>query len=262
METAHYVFMDKPYPASIIVACLGIIIGIINMPAVHQHWQHRNLPMTAMTAATVYANFYLALNAIIWSHDNFDHWYNGMGFCDVGVKLDLMLNVLFPAAMSCVLRHLANVMDTSRAAVMQTTAQKRRGYVIDSICCFAIPALQIPIHYVVQDRRITIVSTGGCVPTSDASWVSFVFIFLPPLLWIALAACYSSKSSRTENMNVANASSPHRRAARPVPPLLQRNSGKQPHHQVEVPSLVPALRNCHRRPAPHVDFLCDQELPA
>ena len=187
--------IDSPYPQAIGLAVLGIIVALINIPTVHQHWQHRNLAMTAMTAATIWSNLYLALNAIIWSHDNFDNWYNGMGFCDIGVKVDLMLNVLFPAAITCVLRHLANVMDTSRAAVMQTTAQKRRGYVIDSICCFLIPTLQIPLHYIVQERRIKIVSIGGCVPTSDGSWLGFVLIVLPPLLWVVAAACYSSKWS-------------------------------------------------------------------
>lgn len=193
MEVQEVDYTDSAYPQAIVLAVLGILVALINIPTVHQHWKHRNLAMTAITVATIYSNFYLALNAMIWSHDNFDNWYNGMGFCDIGIKLDLVLNVLFPAGISCVLRHLANVMDTSRAAVMQTTAQKRRGYIIDSICCFLIPALQVPFHYIVQERRIKIVSIGGCVPTSDGSWLGFLLVILPPLLWVIVAACYSGK---------------------------------------------------------------------
>ncbi|EME43336.1 hypothetical protein DOTSEDRAFT_153817 [Dothistroma septosporum NZE10] len=183
------------------------------MPTVHQHWQHRNLAMTAMTAATIFANLELSLNAIIWSHDDFLHWYDGIGLCDIEIKVDLMLNILFPAAVSCVLRHLANVMDTTQAVVMQTTAQRRRGYVIDSIFCFVIPALEIPFHYIVQERRIKIVSIGGCQPTSDGSWLAFLLVLLPPLLGVLVAAYYAVlicvrliKYRRSFNAILANSS--------------------------------------------------------
>ncbi|KAF2208467.1 hypothetical protein CERZMDRAFT_19034, partial [Cercospora zeae-maydis SCOH1-5] len=176
---------------AIVFSAFSLLVALIICPPLTWHFRNRNIGATVLVACALYANFQSFVNAIIWSHDDISSWYTGEGLCDVEVKLQVVLQNALPAAISCILRALAKVMDTERSSWGITKSQRRRGYAIDLICCIGIPLLQIPFHWIVQPFRYYVFGITGCYASLSISWPMVVLILMPPLLWTLLDVYYS-----------------------------------------------------------------------
>jgi pheromone a factor receptor len=183
---------------AILFATFSLLVALLICPCLTWHFRNRNIGATVLVAAAIYSNFQNFLNAVIWPSDSPATWFNGVGLCDVEVKLQLFLQCVFPAAISCILRALAAVMDTERSTMAwgRTKAQRRRGYALDLVCCVGIPSLQMPIHYIVQPFRYYIFGITGCYASADTNWFMFVFLLGHPLLWTLVDVYYSGKNPR------------------------------------------------------------------
>ncbi|EME82526.1 mating-type factor pheromone receptor [Pseudocercospora fijiensis CIRAD86] len=179
---------------AIVFATFSLLIAIIICPSLSWHASNRNVGATVLVAATIYANFQNFLNAVIWSNDNVEVWYSGVGLCDLEIRIQIMLQSLYLAAISCILRALARALDTDRATWSQTKAQRRRSYAIDLVCCLGIPSIQMITLYIVQPFRYWIYGISGCVVPGDLSWLRVVLMLLPPLLWTLFCVYLSSKA--------------------------------------------------------------------
>lgn len=183
--------IDGPYPAAIALSTLSLVVALLITPTLFQHYRNRNLGATALVADVIICNMISFVNAILWANDDMTNWYNGIGLCDIEVKLSLFFRSMFPASLLCILRALANVMNTDNSSWMQTQAQKRRNCAIDIVCCIVVPASQMILHYIVQPNRYIIYGISGCTPTIDSSWLSFVLVTLWPLVWVLADVYYS-----------------------------------------------------------------------
>lgn len=181
---------------AIAFATFSLLIALIICPSLSWHASNRNVGATVLVAAAIYANFQNFLNAVIWPNDDLDSWYNGVGLCDVEIRIQIMLQSLYPAAVSCILRALARAMDTNRASWAQTRSQRRRTYAIDFVCCLGIPSIQMITLYIVQPFRYWIYGISGCVVPGDLSWLRIVLMLLPPLLWTLYCVYLSGKLNR------------------------------------------------------------------
>ncbi|GIZ48159.1 hypothetical protein CKM354_001123200 [Cercospora kikuchii] len=176
---------------AIVFSAFSLLIALLICPPLTWHFKNRNIGATVLVACALYANLQSFVNAIIWSHDDVSSWYTGEGLCDVEVKLQVVLQNALPAAISCILRALAKVMDTERSSWGITRAQRRRGYAIDLLCCVGIPLLQMPFHWIVQPFRYYVFGITGCYASLSISWPMVVLILMPPLLWTLLDVYYS-----------------------------------------------------------------------
>ncbi|CAK4030981.1 Pheromone a factor receptor [Lecanosticta acicola] len=179
------------YPLAVVLGFFSLLVVLLNLPPLVQHYRNRNIGATALVAGVILANFQNLLNAIIWPNDDYDNWFNGAGLCDIEVKLQMFRQVLFPASVACILRALANVMNTDRAAWISTTAQKKRQLVIDLLCVVGAPSLQMILHIIVQPLRYYLYGIIGCQAVTDGSWLAFLLLLLPPLLWTVVDAYYA-----------------------------------------------------------------------
>ena len=185
------------YPLAVVLAFFSLLVTILNLPTLVQHYRNRNIGATALVAGLLLANIQSVINAIIWRNDDFESWFSGVGLCDIEVKLQIFRQTLFPASVLCILRALANVMDTDRAAWNTTTAQKRRQAAIDLLCVVVAPTLQMIFHVIVQPGRYMVYGIVGCQASTDGSWLAFVLILLPPCIWVLADTYYASKSALT-----------------------------------------------------------------
>ncbi|KAK4548469.1 hypothetical protein LTR36_009379 [Oleoguttula mirabilis] len=171
------------YSSSILLATFSLLTVLLIIPPMCWHYRNRNLGATLLVAWTIIMNLQTFVNAVLWPADNLSSWYNGSGLCDVEVKLQVAWGVAAPATLGCVLRALANAMNTDRATLIKSKAQRWRDYSIDLTWCIGFPFLQMFMHYIVQDRRYFLYGISGCVPSISGSWLSILLIYMPPVVW-------------------------------------------------------------------------------
>ena len=182
------------YGSAVLLAFFSFVIMLLIIPPMLWHFRNRNIGATALVAWTIILLLFTFVNAVLWPDDNIHSWYNGVGLCDIEVKIQIASEVARPASLASILRALAAVLDTDRATLVKTKAQRRRNYIIDLSWCFGFPLLQMLFHYIVQTRRYYLYGISGCLPAVDTSWVTVFLLGIPPLLWTLIDAYYAGKN--------------------------------------------------------------------
>lgn len=233
------------YLSGILLATFSFITMLLILPPMFWHFRNRNIGATVLIAWLVISLLINFVNALLWPSDDFNSWYNGVGLCDVEVKIQVASQVGLPASFACILRALAAIMDTDRATLYQTKAQKRRAYAIDLLCCIGLPSVQMFLHYVVQPHRYYIFGISGCVAAVNDSWLTILLIIVPPAIWIAIDAYFAGELPSDDihiEIKLTNSSS-HPHPTLPLPPLLQLHPRQQQHHQIPLHASLPPLPN-------------------
>ena len=181
------------YAEAVTIGTLSFLTMLLIMPPMCWHFCNRNIGATVLVGWVVILLLFAFINTLLWPNDDITHWYNGTGLCDVEVRGVEAAQVGLPAAFACVLKALAAVLDTDRITTIQTTAQRRRTYLIDLLWSVVLPCLQMLFGYVVSPHRYYIFGISGCRPAINKSWVTILLIYVPPFLWIVLDTYYASK---------------------------------------------------------------------
>ena len=184
---------SQVYASAILLAFFSFVIMLLIIPPMLWHFRNRNIGATALVGWTVVLLLFTFINAVLWPNDNINSWYNGVGLCDVEIKIQVASEVARPASLACILRALAAVLDTDRATLIKTKAQRRRNYIIDLTWCLGFPLLQMLFHYIVQYRRYYLYGISGCIPAISFSLVTVFLLGLPPLLWTLIDTYYAGK---------------------------------------------------------------------
>lgn len=185
---------ESPYPVAIFFAAASLFMMLLLTPPLVSHFKNRNIGATVLVASSMLGDMMNFLNAIIWSTDDISTWYTGAGFCDVEIKLIVVIQVMFPAAVAVILRGLAQVMNTNSSSWSVTAAKKRRNMLIDLVCCVGLPMFQMLAQWITQPFRYYILGIAGCTPPADGSWLYLVLTLLPPVFWTVIDVYYSGMS--------------------------------------------------------------------
>jgi len=198
MNNIYELPQDNVYPTSVATAVTSGIACLLGIPPLIWHGKHRNLAAAYLIAIIMVNNLIIFVNAIIWHNDKISTWWLGLGYCDVVIKLVMATSTAVPSAVLCILKQLADVMNTDRMPVNATQAQQRRTTIYGILLLVGIPCLTMLLHFITQSSRYFITGIGGCSATMSATWTSSVFIVLPPLLlalvdaWFAGISLHSS----------------------------------------------------------------------
>jgi pheromone a factor receptor len=137
------------------------------------------------------------VNPIIWPRDNFADWWIGHGLCDIEIRLQLGASVGCPAAASCILRRLAQVLDTKRITVKTGASDKRRQTVMDLLICFGAPVAVMISYYAVHVNRYDLFAITGCSWPIDDSWVSIALVLIWPVIFCVFCVYYAGQFTLT-----------------------------------------------------------------
>jgi pheromone a factor receptor len=143
----------------------------------------------------VVGNAFTFINAILWPNDNTDGWYDGVGLCDVQVVLKIPLATLLATCSAYISMDLAKALDTDNPRLHETARTRRRRLAFELVFCFAVPILQVALHYVVQASRFGVVTVYGCADIADDSWPAIVILSIWPPLF-GLVNCYFAGKSK------------------------------------------------------------------
>ena len=171
---------------------LGIILNIVPLIML---CQINSLPAITVIANNLLLLLWTFLNVCLWPQDDFASWWNGVGLCDVQATLRTPTYTLLATSVCVLTRDLSRAVDVEHPRLFESPSQRRRRHMIDALCIFALPILQVPLHYVVQYNRYSIMATYGCVDLLDDSWPRVVLLSMWPLLVGFLNVYYSCKPS-------------------------------------------------------------------
>lgn len=116
-------------------------------------------------------------------------WWDGVGLCDIEVRLLAASYAGVPGAVVCLFRSLGAVLDTRCTTLVPSEAQRRRTLCIEVLFCVVAPSMLVITSYVVQTNRYAIFEISGCTIVSDQSWLSVVLLYMWPGI-ICLIAIY------------------------------------------------------------------------
>ena len=169
----------------------GIVLNIVPLIMLYRV---RSLPGITLIANNMLFTLWTFINVCIWPSDNFAIWWGGAGLCDIQATLRTPMYTLLALSVCVLTRDLSRAVDVDNPRLFESQAQRRRRIVVDFLCIFALPILQLPLHYVVQYNRYSIMPVYGCVDLLDDSWPRIVLMSMWPLL-IGLLNCYYSSES-------------------------------------------------------------------
>lgn len=194
MESSDH---PEPYfelsPHGVTLCVLALLSFLVCIPPIVWHSRNGNFPAACLIGWFIVQNFFNFVNPLIWPTDDVTSWWDGQGYCDIQSKLITGAGVGIAGPLICIFRSLAKVMDTDRASLVPSKAEKIRSRVFESVFCVVIPVIIMIIHYVVQDCRYLIYSIVGCMPAYYESWTSIVVGYVWPPVLLTAATIYCSE---------------------------------------------------------------------
>lgn len=184
----------KRYPLAVVIPILSFISMILCIPPLTLHAKNRNIPATTLICWSLMLNLFNIINALTWPTDDIDSWWDGVGLCDIEVKVMVAGYVAVPGALLCILRGLAIVLDTSRAMLVPSKTQRWRSRFMELLFCAIVPIISMITHIVWQKSRYLLFSISGCVNNFDESWVSLVLAYMWPPIICLIAGYYCCKA--------------------------------------------------------------------
>lgn len=186
---------DIRTPAAVALPTVSLLALLLNVPPLVWHIKNRNVAACNLIVYTIFMNLCNFVNAVIWPTDDVYSWFSGAVLCDIEVKLLLASTFGIAGSLACIMRALANVLDTERTTLIPTKQQRRIEVFTTAALCFGGPLYAMVIHYVVQPSRYYILAIVGCTPSLDNSWPTIALIAIWPVVLCLAATYYGRKFS-------------------------------------------------------------------
>ncbi|KAJ5786368.1 uncharacterized protein N7503_011580 [Penicillium pulvis] len=180
----------KLYPMAVVIPALSFISILLCLPPLALHAKNRNFPAAALICWAILLSVFNIINAILWPTDDISSWWDGAGLCDIEVKVMVASYVAVPAALTCIFRGLAAVLDTSRAVLVPSKTQRWRNRLVELVLCVFVPTMAMVTHFIYQKDRYLLYAISGCVNNYDESWPSFVLAWMWPPILCLISAYY------------------------------------------------------------------------
>jgi pheromone a factor receptor len=177
-------------PLAIAFPILAAMACILYIPPLLVHVRGRNFAASVLMISFIVLNIFNFINPLIWPTEFLQGWWDGTGLCDIEVKLQIAFSAANVGSVACIFRQLAIILDTDRTYLVPSPAQRLRQRIFDIGLCVGVPVYLMAVHYIVQSSRYYIYSVEGCRPSFDNSWVSFVLIFIWPLILCSVGTAY------------------------------------------------------------------------
>ncbi|KAF2841408.1 STE3-domain-containing protein [Patellaria atrata CBS 101060] len=181
-EFGNQQLLDVTVIALVLAILSGLTLPLDISPAIW-HVRAGNIPACSLVFWLVILNLLTFANVIIWPHDNVEAYWNGIGFCDVEVRIMVGSGIGIPASVACIMRSLAQALDTENAVLAPSRRVRRRNAAINIFCCIVLPVLLMVVYYVIQPYRYDIIGLSGChAPFAPVLPTIFLYFIFPPII--------------------------------------------------------------------------------
>ncbi|EKD19129.1 uncharacterized protein L3040_007240 [Drepanopeziza brunnea f. sp. 'multigermtubi'] len=176
---------------AIALPIFAVIALIITYLPLRSFYRVNNVAACSIIFVVNYVNLQTFVNALLWPNDDWSEWWIGYGVCDVESLFRFPITMALATSLCCLTKGLADALDTEHAVFNQTKAQRRRKLLGDVLFCWAIPVIQMALHYVVQAGRYMIAPVWGCGDQLDNSWPMLIIIIIWCPLFTLLNVYYA-----------------------------------------------------------------------
>ncbi|KAH3679273.1 hypothetical protein WICMUC_001097 [Wickerhamomyces mucosus] len=166
------------YQAAVIAISSLAIITLI--PPLVWHAKAFNISAIVLVCWLLIMDIKIFIDAIIWGGDNFNTTYDGRGYCDVMVKLQVGANVGVLTSLAGIMINLYKILKANRPLPGNRSKEK---IIMDLLINFTTPVLVMALNYLVQTARYSIFKYAGCQVSSSLSWVTIITYTLWLLIW-------------------------------------------------------------------------------
>ncbi|KAI1800641.1 pheromone A receptor-domain-containing protein [Daldinia bambusicola] len=173
---------------------LRVLLAILGTglcwPPLRALWRHRDTPGVTLIIVVGIMNLFTVLNSMIWSHDNWDDWWDGQGLCDIQIYLAMPLRTIYAATIFDIVYELSRKFDLRRAVVLSPQERRNRVWKQAAII-FVAPAIQLVTTYFITSQRYEIGTLIGCTAVYDDSWPTILLVDVPIPVYVVLAIPYT-----------------------------------------------------------------------
>lgn len=169
---------------------LHFICFFLNIPPLVWHIKSKNIPAITLLAYVQLMMINGFVGAIIWGGKNYAYAWNGEGWCDIMIRLQLAISVGISSSITCVSLNLLVIFLTNSA----TTFWFSNKWVKPSVeifCSIIFPFIVSGATYFAQTTRYIINQYSGCSPALANYGVSIVTFYLWIFLWSFLGTVVS-----------------------------------------------------------------------
>ncbi|CAF9925322.1 MAG: hypothetical protein GOMPHAMPRED_003858 [Gomphillus americanus] len=178
-------YSSSTSPGAIILVVLSFWALAISVPGLTWHIRNRNLPAASMVGWIVYLNLINIINALLWPNDNINSWWNGQVYCDLVIKLSIAGGMGLVGSLACIMRALAQALDTNNIRLMPSKSQRIRQLVLENFLCVILPLALALLHFAIQPLRFYIFAIAGCEASYNNRWYTVLLSFIwPPVICV------------------------------------------------------------------------------
>ncbi|QLQ77953.1 hypothetical protein HG537_0A02000 [Torulaspora globosa] len=162
---------------------------VLLVPPLAWHSQNKNVPAVVLISWLLVMNLSYIVAACVWNGEDFASKWDGKGWCDVVVKLQVGANVGISCAVGNIVNNLHSVLK-SDSVLPEAGSWRKIGR--DLAVCLILPVVIMALSYLVQIYRFGVTRYYGCLNVLSPTWVSTVLYTMWSLVASTVAAVYAS----------------------------------------------------------------------
>lgn len=174
------------YQAALIA--LSTFAVLLLIPPFIWHIKALNIPLITLICWLLLMNLEIFINAIIWGGEDFTTRFNGVGYCDVMVKLQVGANVGISSSIAGVMFNLYRILKADSAIPAPRSFKK---VATDLSISLLTPVFVMALNYLVQSRRFYILQYTGCQSVTSLSWLTIVLYSMWMVIWSLVGVVFA-----------------------------------------------------------------------
>ncbi|CAI4044440.1 hypothetical protein SKDZ_11G0400 [Saccharomyces kudriavzevii ZP591] len=175
------------YKSTIIGLCLLGVILLVPPLAWHSHT--KNIPAIILIIWLLIMNITCIVDAAIWSGEDFLTRWDGKGWCDIVIKLQVGANIGISCAVTNIIYNLHAILKADNVLPNLSSWTK---VVRDLMISLLTPVTVMGFSYLLQVFRYGIARYNGCQNLLSPTWITTVLYTIWMLVWSFVGAVYAT----------------------------------------------------------------------
>ena len=164
-------------------------LGVISLiPPLAWHSRTKNVPAVILMVWLFIMNITAIVGAAEWSSPDYMTKWNGKGWCDIVIKLQVGANVGIPCAVTNIIYNLHTILRADKLLVDLGSFKK---ICTDLAISLTTPIVVMGFSYILQVFRYGIARYNGCQNLLSPTWITVVLYTMWMLIWSVISAVYA-----------------------------------------------------------------------
>lgn len=170
---------------AIVVCVLAAVATVLLTPPLVWHCKQKNVPAIFLIICFLIGDIMSFINSIIWGTEDLENTWDGVGYCDVIIKLEIGARIGRVTATAAVALNLYMVLCANNSVFL--LEKSWRKLLIELSICLITPVFVMCTQYYIQYSRYVITPITGCVASYRHTAATIPLYYMWPLIWSVVA---------------------------------------------------------------------------